>query len=37
MPYPDESEGFMISEIGKYTDFKKQTVRLNRTSGGSGS
>lgn len=30
MPYPDEFEGFMINEIGKHTDFKKQTVRTPR-------
>ncbi|GAW26595.1 putative alcohol dehydrogenase [Rosellinia necatrix] len=24
MPYPDEFEGFMINELGKYQDFKKQ-------------
>lgn len=28
MPYPDEFEGFMINELGKYEDFKKQTVSL---------
>ncbi|KAI0516938.1 alcohol dehydrogenase [Xylaria bambusicola] len=27
MPYPDEFEGFMINEIGKYTEFKKQTFK----------
>lgn len=27
MPYPEEFEGFMINELGKYKDFKKQTVR----------
>lgn len=37
MPYPDEFEGFVINEIGKYTDFQKQTVRLNRTSEAFGS
>lgn len=26
MTYPNEFEGFMINEIGKHTDFKKQTV-----------
>ncbi|KAI1325455.1 NADPH-dependent medium chain alcohol dehydrogenase [Xylariaceae sp. FL0255] len=25
MPYPDQFEGFMINEIGKYQDFKKQS------------
>lgn len=28
MPYPDEFEGFMINELGKYTDFKRQSVGL---------
>ncbi|KAI0179838.1 GroES-like protein [Hypoxylon sp. FL1284] len=27
MPYPDEFEGFMITELGKYKDFKKQTFK----------
>ncbi|KAI1773167.1 GroES-like protein [Hypoxylon cercidicola] len=27
MPYPDEFEGFMINELGKYKDFKKQTFK----------
>jgi len=27
MPYPDEFEGFMINELGKYQDFKKQTFK----------
>ncbi|KAI1302868.1 alcohol dehydrogenase [Xylaria venustula] len=27
MPYPDEFQGFMINEIGKYTEFKKQTFK----------
>lgn len=26
MPYPDEFEGFMITELGKYKDFKRQSV-----------
>jgi alcohol dehydrogenase (NADP+) len=26
MPYPDEFQGFMITELGKYTDFHKQSV-----------
>ncbi|KAL7619633.1 hypothetical protein AAE478_010174 [Parahypoxylon ruwenzoriense] len=27
MPYPDEFEGFMINELGKYKDFKRQTFK----------
>ncbi|KAI0149319.1 alcohol dehydrogenase [Pestalotiopsis sp. NC0098] len=27
MPYPEEFEGFMINELGKYKDFKKQTFK----------
>lgn len=27
MPYPDEFEGFMINELGKPQDFKKQTFK----------
>ncbi|KAI0416020.1 alcohol dehydrogenase [Xylaria grammica] len=27
MPYPDEFEGFMINEIGKHQDFKKQSFK----------
>ncbi|KAI1424228.1 alcohol dehydrogenase [Xylaria sp. FL1777] len=27
MPYPEEFEGFMINEIGKYQDFKKQSFK----------
>ncbi|KAI1438072.1 alcohol dehydrogenase [Xylaria sp. CBS 124048] len=27
MPYPDEFEGFMINELGKYQDFKKQSFK----------
>ncbi|KAI0024051.1 GroES-like protein [Xylariomycetidae sp. FL0641] len=27
MGYPDEFEGFMINELGKYQDFKKQTFK----------
>ncbi|KAI1801244.1 GroES-like protein [Daldinia bambusicola] len=27
MPYPDEFEGFMITELGKYKDFKRQTFK----------
>ncbi|KAI0388884.1 GroES-like protein [Xylariaceae sp. FL0594] len=27
MPYPDEFEGFMITDLGKYTDFKRQTFK----------
>ncbi|KAI0160123.1 alcohol dehydrogenase [Xylariaceae sp. FL1272] len=27
MPYPDEFEGFMINELGKYQEFKKQTFK----------
>ncbi|KAI1865740.1 hypothetical protein JX265_008063 [Neoarthrinium moseri] len=27
MPYPDEFEGFMINELGKYKDFKKQPFK----------
>lgn len=27
MPYPEEFEGFMINEIGKDQDFRKQSVR----------
>ncbi|KAI0453493.1 alcohol dehydrogenase [Xylaria acuta] len=27
MPYPDEFEGFMINELGKYQDFRKQTFK----------
>jgi len=26
MPYPEEFEGFMINELGKWKDFKKQSV-----------
>lgn len=32
MPYPEEFEGFMINELGKYKDFKKQTVRYSKLS-----
>jgi hypothetical protein len=28
MPYPEEFEGFMVQEIGKYQDLKKQSVRV---------
>ncbi|KAK5078048.1 hypothetical protein LTS08_003111 [Lithohypha guttulata] len=28
MPYPEEAEGFMINELGKYQDFKKQSFKL---------
>lgn len=28
MPYPEEAEGFMITELGKYQDFKKQSFKL---------
>lgn len=28
MGYPETFEGFMINEIGKYQDFKKQSVSL---------
>ncbi|KAK8050470.1 alcohol dehydrogenase (NADP+) [Apiospora phragmitis] len=27
MPYPEEFEGFMINELGKYKEFKKQTFK----------
>ncbi|KAI0475275.1 alcohol dehydrogenase [Xylariaceae sp. FL0804] len=27
MPYPDEFQGFMINELGKYKDFKKQSFK----------
>ncbi|KAI1103710.1 NADPH-dependent medium chain alcohol dehydrogenase [Jackrogersella minutella] len=27
MPYPDEFEGFMINELGKYKEFKRQTFK----------
>ncbi|KAI0122772.1 GroES-like protein [Daldinia grandis] len=27
MPYPDEFEGFMITELGKYKDFKRQSFK----------
>lgn len=37
MPYPEEFEGFMINEIGKYQDFKKQSVRAPPISPPSGS
>lgn len=26
MSYPEKFEGFMINELGKYKDFKKQSV-----------
>lgn len=26
MPYPEQFEGFMINELGKYQDFRKQSV-----------
>ncbi|RYP68384.1 hypothetical protein DL770_008452 [Monosporascus sp. CRB-9-2] len=29
MPYPDEFDGFMINELGKRTDSKKQTFKAN--------
>ncbi|CAJ2509378.1 Uu.00g144040.m01.CDS01 [Anthostomella pinea] len=27
MPYPDQFEGYMINELGKYQDFKKQSFK----------
>lgn len=31
MSYPEKFDGFMINELGKYQDFKKQSVRTNMT------